>query len=133
MGPNPRSGPAPDVIGETDCRDWCHLGHRRPDEPPDEREPETTEAHTLRARGEHEVDELAAAMRKASEIAPGPAVLEGKIELLQRQPRPGGVDRHARLDAESGRSREAGRTSSGCEMPLPRERLPHRQRRRGRG
>ena len=53
------------------------------------------------------VDELAAAMREAAQVAAGRAVPKRELDLRDAQARRDGVDRHAHLAAEAGREREA--------------------------
>ena len=68
----------------------------------------------LRPAGEHELGELAAAMREPAQVATRRPMLELELDLLDLEPGADGVDRHPRLDAEAHRDREHRRAS-----PLP--------------
>ena len=63
----------------------------------------------LRPAREHEIGELAAAVREPAQVAAGRAVLEIELDLLDLEAGADGVDRHPRLDAEAHRDGEHGR------------------------
>src|SRR4051794_39276821 len=79
--------------------------------------------HRLRSAGEEEIGELAAAVGEAVYVAPGGAVIEGKLHLLDLETRTNGVDRHPRLHAEPRREREHGGACPLAQAALARERL----------
>ena len=74
-----------------------------------------------------EVGELAAAVGEPAQVAPGRAVLEVELDLLDLEPGADGVDRHPRLDAEAHRDGEHGGAGARGEAALPRERLARRE------
>ena len=83
-------------------------GSRRSAErPADERQAQPAVVDGERAGGEERVDELAAAVREAAEVAAGLAVAQRQLELRDAEPGARGVDRHAHFAAESGGEREA--------------------------
>src|SRR4051794_10510667 len=79
--------------------------------------------HRLRSAGEDEIGELAAAVGEAVHVAPGCAVIERKLHLLDLETRPNGIDRHPRLHPESRREREHGGACPLAQVALARERL----------
>ena len=57
----------------------------------------------LRAEREQDVAELARAVREPAQVAAGRAVAQRKLDLVDRQARADGVERHPDLAAEPGR------------------------------
>ena len=124
MSPKTALRPAPEIVCESDCGDRSDGWGREPDHRTDERQPEPPVIHGLRPAGEHELDELATAMRKPTQVTTRGAMLELEVELFHLEPRSDGVDRHPRLDPEAHRDREHHGASLRGEPPLAGEGLP---------
>ena len=79
--------------------------------------------HGQRARGEQCVEQLPSAVPGTRRVAPGRAVVEVEVDLLDGEPGPQRVDGHAHLTPESRRKREAGRPRLLAQPALAGERL----------
>ncbi len=123
MGPEAPLRPAPEIVGEPDRCDRRDGRHREPDHGADERQPEPAVVHGLRPAGEHELGELAAAVREPAQVTARRAMLELELDLLDLEPGADRVDRHPRLDPEAHRDREDRGARPRGEPPLARERL----------
>lgn len=73
--------------------------------------------------GEQRVEKLAAAMREARQVAPGLAVLEVHVDLLDVQACAQHVDGHPQLASEAGREWKGGRARTSAQETLTREGL----------
>src|SRR3954447_22627436 len=93
-------GAAPEVIGKPDRRHGCNSRHCQPDHRAHERQAEGAVVDALWPPREHEIGELVAPVRKPAKVAPGRAMLEVELDLLDLEPGVSGIDGHPRLDAE---------------------------------
>ena len=127
MRAEPALRAAPEVVGEPDRRHRRNGRHRQPDGRADERQAEPAVVDGLRPAREHEIGELAAAVREPAQVAPGRAMLEVELDLLHLEAGADGVDRHPRLDPEAHRDGEHGRAGAAGQVALPGERLTWRE------
>ena len=125
MRPEAALGAAPEVVGEPDRGDGCDGRRAERDQRPDERQPQATEVPALRAAGENQVDELAAPVHEAREVAHRRTMLELERNLPNVEPGPERVDRHPRLDPEARRHREDLGAGGGRQEALAGERFAH--------
>jgi hypothetical protein len=101
--------PAPEIVGEPDCRHGRY-GRIAPqsDEPTQERQPQAAVIDRRRAAGEQRVQQLPAAVCEAGGVATRGAVPDRQLQLGDPQARTNRVDGHPHLAAEAGGEREAG-------------------------
>ena len=121
----PRSGPLQRSSARPIAATGATEGTAKPTSQPTSGSRRPPVVAAQRARRERELDELAAAVNKAAEVAAGGAVPELELDLAHVEPVAECVDRHPRLDAEPGRDREEGLACALGQHALARQRLAH--------
>ena len=119
----PRSWPGEEVVGEPDRRDRGDSRLERADDPAGERQAQPAVVCCLRTERKQNVAQLACPVREPAQVAPGRAVAERELDLLDRDAGLDRVARHPRLAAEPGRGREHRPPCRRRKRALPRERL----------
>ena len=105
-------GATPEIVRKPDRGDRKDGRHGDAHGRADERETQPAVIDGLWPAREEELDELPPAVDEPTDVAPGGAVLELQLDLVDHEPHSRGVDRHPRLDTEPhrhGEDRLAGR------------------------